>query len=145
MLISRNLETLLESSCEQTKERTHHIIQRPIRRLRCLPFMIRSHRAPIGSFTWRTKTLHNSRMTLFNCRYIGHEAKELCSNSSSSLSANKVNSQLVCQLEQAVTSRLLSSASWLGEFVVYKTRWVSIACFPFVRSFMGQWLAQLDR
>ena len=40
-----------------------------------------------------------------------HEAnEELCSNSSSSLSANKATSQLIFRLEQATTNRLLSSS-----------------------------------
>ena len=48
-------------------------------------------------------------MTLFNVRYKSLEAKELCSNSSS-LSANKVSSQLIFRLEQAIANCLLSSS-----------------------------------
>jgi hypothetical protein len=49
--------------------------------------------------------------------------QELCSDSSS-LSANKVSSQLIFRLDQAIASRLLSVVAfvWLEEFVVYEAQ-----------------------
>ena len=110
MLLCRNLETLLESSCEQTKgNNTSYAKTDPETQ------MSSSHDSVLPRINrFIRMTNHNfCRILAWLCSNVDtkvHEANELCSNSSSSLSANKVSSQLIFRLEQAITNRLLSSS-----------------------------------